>query len=124
MVGRDEVVERVGGCELQQSFPFGLEALAVGVVVDVHESCSHSVGCWGGGLGDPALVSVDGPVGLDVLDRLGRGVGDGVQGRALAGAAHGDVGEFASAAVGEHVGAVEGGALGAVHGGGVAVVEV
>lgn len=78
----------------------------------------------GRGVGDPALVSVVGPVDGEVVAGLVEVVGDGVEGRACAGAAEGDVGELSSAASGEDVGAVAGGALGAVDGERVAVVEV
>ena len=78
----------------------------------------------GGGVGDPALVAVDAPVGLEVVDGLVEVVGGGVDRGVVAGAAEGDVGELAAAAGGEDVGSVVGGALGAVHGEGVAVVEV
>ena len=77
-----------------------------------------------GGVGDPALVALRAPVGVEVVDGLFEAVGGGVHGGVVAGAAEGDVGEFAAAAGGEDVGAVDGGALGSVDGEGVAVVEV
>jgi hypothetical protein len=64
-----------------------------------------------------------GPVAGEVVEGLVVVVSRDVDGDAVAGAAVGDVGEFAAAAVVVAVDGVEGGALGAVHGGGVAVVE-
>ena len=76
------------------------------------------------GVGDPALLMRLAPVGVEVVDGLFEVVGGRVHGGVVAGAAEGDVGEFAAAAGGEDVGAVDGGALGSVDGERVAVVEV
>jgi hypothetical protein len=77
-----------------------------------------------GGVGDPALVALRAPVGVEVVDGLFEVVSGRVDRGVVAGAAEGDVGEFAAAAGGEDVGAGVGGALGAVDGEGVALVEV
>src|SRR3546814_9903584 len=76
------------------------------------------------GVGDPALAVLVGPVSLEVFDRLGVVVGDGVEGGAVTGAAHGDVSELSAAAGGVDVGPVVGRALGSVDGEGVGGVEV
>jgi hypothetical protein len=78
----------------------------------------------GGGVGDPALVVFDAPVGLEVVDGLGEIVGDGMDGGAVAGPAEGDVGELPTTTGGEVVRALVGGALGAVDGERVGIVEV
>src|SRR3546814_15655824 len=82
------------------------------------------LGAAGWGVGDPALAVLVGPVSLEVFDGLGVVVGDGVEGGAVTGAAHGDVAELSAAAVGVDVGPVVGCALGSVDGEGVGVVEV
>lgn len=78
----------------------------------------------GGRVGDPALLVLDAPVDAEVVDRLSEVLGGGVDGRVVAGAAEGDVGELSAAPGGEDVGALEGGALGSVDREGIAVVEV
>ncbi len=70
------------------------------------------------------MVALGGPVVGDLLDGLVEVVGDGVDGRAVAGAGEGDIGKLSAAAFGQDVGAVGGGALFAVDSEGVAVVEV
>ncbi len=71
----------------------------------------------------PALAPVGRPLDGQVLDGLLEVVGSDVDVAGVAGAAHGDVGEFSAAPVGEDVSAVNGCPLHAVDRYGVGVVE-
>lgn len=59
----------------------------------------------GRGVGDPALMVLDSPVGLEVASRLGEVVSGGVDGGVVARPTEGYVSEFAPAPGGKHMGA-------------------
>ena len=123
---------RAGGSgragERREGVPFGLEAGSAERPAQLGRRGGflfggEGVGGRGAGVDGPAGAALGGPVPAEVVDGLVEVVGDDVDGAALAGPAHRDVGEFPAAAVLEAVGDVDGGALGPVDGDGVAVVE-